>query len=77
MKTKGWNLPILLGILLGASLGGIVAFVIVHRRSEEGAGLGVGEVRWRDLIGLIGPVFALGRQLLEIGRREVSKHDML
>ena len=77
MKTKSWNLPILLGILLGASLGAIVAFIIVRRRSQEEAGPGFGEVRWTDLMRLIGPILALGRQLLEISRREVSKRDIL
>jgi hypothetical protein len=77
MKPRSWNLPILLGILLGASLGGIVAFIIVHRRSEEEAGLGFGKVRWTDLMRLIGPIFALGRQLLDISRREVAKRDIL
>lgn len=76
MKTKSWNLAILIAILLGASLGGIVALVLVRRRSKEGAGLSFRELPWRDLMKLIGPMSALVRQLLEMSRREISKADM-
>ncbi len=76
MKTKGWNPVVLAGILLGASLGGILALIIVRQRSKDGPGLGFREVPWRDLIKLFGPIFALGRQLLEMSRREVSRPDL-
>ncbi len=76
MKTKSWNPAIFMGIVLGASLGGIVALIVIRRRSKEGPGLGFREIPWRDLIRLMGPIFALGRQLLKMSRREVSKPDI-
>jgi hypothetical protein len=77
VKTKSWNLAILMGIVLGASLGGIVALIVFRRRSKEGPGLAFKEIPWSDLIRLMGPIFALGRQLLQMGRREISKPDTL
>ncbi len=76
MKTKGWNPAVLAGILLGASLGGIVALIVVRQRSKDGPGFAFKEVPWRDLMKLIGPAFALGRQLVQMSRREVSRSDL-
>lgn len=76
MRPRDRNLTILTGVLLGALLGTAVALILV-RRSKEGARLSLSEVSWRDLLRLIGPIFALGRQLLEMSRREISKPDML
>ena len=50
MKTKSWNLAILVGIVLGASLGGIVALIVFRRRAKEGPGLAFKEIPWSDLI---------------------------
>jgi len=66
-----------MGILLGASLGGIVALVFLRRRFKEERTLGLREVPWRDVMKLIGPIFALARQLLEMSRRQVSELDIL
>jgi hypothetical protein len=76
VESRDRNLTILMGVLLGASLGAMVALILV-RRSREGAKLSLREVSWRDLMKLIGPIFAVGRQLLEMSRREISKPDML
>jgi len=77
VKTRSWNLVILMGILLGASLAGIVALVLLRRRFKEEPALGLREVPWRDVMKLIGPIFALARQLLEMSRRQVSELDIL
>jgi len=76
VNPRDRNLGILLGVLLGALLGGAIALLLV-RRFKEGATLSLSEVSWTDLLKLLGPVLALGRQLLEMGRREISKSDML
>ena len=76
MTSRDRNLTILTGLLIGASLGAVVALILV-RRFREGADLSLGEVSWRDLTKLIGPAFALGRQLLEMSRRQISKPAML
>ncbi len=74
MKTKSWNAVALVGVVLGASLGAVVALLLVRRwrRSNE---LGPAEIPWRELITLVGPVIALARRLVEIGRRELVELD--
>jgi hypothetical protein len=76
MKLKDRNLIMLIGIVLGALLGGIVALVFL-RRSKEGGRLGLEDVSWRDLIGLIGPILALGRHFSKMSRRGISKPNIL
>lgn len=76
MKTRSWNPVILLGIVLGASLGAVAALVLL-RRSRRGAQLGLRDIPWRDIVTLVGPILALSRRLVEMSRRELVERDML
>ena len=76
MSRKTWNPAILLGIVLGASLGGIIALILI-RRSKQSAPLGLRDIPWRDLILLSGPIIALVRRLIQMSRRELSAPDTL
>ncbi len=70
MKTRSWNPAILLGIVLGASLGAVAALVLL-RRSRRGSELGLRDIPWRELMTLMGPIVALSRRLIEMSRREL------
>jgi hypothetical protein len=70
VKTRNWNPAILLGIVLGASLGAIAALVLL-RRSRRGSELGLRDIPWRELMTLMGPIVALSRRLIEMSRREL------
>lgn len=74
MRTRSWSMPVLIGIALGASLGGIIAFVVA-RRSREDRALALPQVSWTDAVRLIGPTIALVRQLVAMAKREVSRTD--
>ncbi len=76
MSRKTWNPAILLGIVLGASLGGIIALILI-RRSKQSTPLGLRDIPWRDLILLSGPIIALVRRLIQMSRRELSAPDTL
>lgn len=69
MKMRDWNPTILLGIMLGASLGAIIALIVI-RRSEDRSSVGIREIPWRDVMLLSGPTIALTRRLLQMSRRE-------
>ena len=69
MERKGWSPLIVLGIGLGAALGGILALLLIRRR--RGGDLSFGDVPWRDLIALVSPLVVLARRLIEISRREM------
>jgi len=75
VKTKGWNPAILMGIVLGASVGGIVALILL-RRSRQRAHLGPRDIPWRDLIKVSAPILALVRRLIELTRRELPELDI-
>jgi len=70
VKTRSWNPAILLGIVLGASLGAVAALVLL-RRSRRGSELGLRDIPWRELMTLMGPIVALSRRLIEMSRREL------
>lgn len=76
MSRKTWNPVILLGIVLGASLGGIIALILI-RRSKESTPLGLRDIPWRDLILLSGPIIALVRRLMQMSRRELTPPNTL
>ncbi len=76
MTRRTWNPAILLGIVLGASLGGIIALVLL-RRSRRTYPLGLRDLPWRDLILLSGSVIALVRRLIQMSRRELSAPNTL
>ena len=69
MERKGWSPLIILGIVLGAALGGILALLLIRRR--RGGDMSLGGVPWRDLIALVSPLVVLARRLIEISRREM------
>ncbi len=76
MTRRTWNPAILLAIVLGASLGGIIA-VMLLRRSRRGDQLGLRDLPWRDLIFLSGSIVALVRRLIQMSRRELSAPNTL
>jgi hypothetical protein len=75
VKTRSWNPVILLGIVLGASLGAIAALLLL-RRSRRGAELGLRDIPWREMMTLMGPIVALSRRLIEMSRRELAERDL-
>jgi hypothetical protein len=75
VKTRSWNPVIILGIVLGASLGAVAALVLL-RRSRRGAELGLRDIPWREMMTLMGPIVALSRRLIEMSRRELAERDL-
>jgi hypothetical protein len=69
VERKSWSPVIIAGVMLGAGLGALLALILIRRRREDGAG--VGEIPWRDLLTLIGPIVVLARRLVEISRRQM------
>jgi hypothetical protein len=76
MERRGWSPAIMVGIVLGASLGAI-AGVALLRRWRRGSGLSARDIPWREVITLIGPFVALTRRLVEMSRRELAERDVL
>lgn len=70
MNTRSWSPAILLGIVLGASLGAVAALVLL-RRSRRGTELGLRDIPWREVMTLMGPIVALSRRLIEMSGREL------
>jgi len=70
VNTRSWSPAILLGIVLGASLGAVAALVLL-RRSRRGTELGLRDIPWREVMTLMGPIVALSRRLIEMSRREL------
>jgi hypothetical protein len=60
----------LIVVVLGATMGAVLALVLV-RRWRRGGEVGFGEIPWRELITLVGPIVALTRGLIEMTRREL------
>lgn len=75
MKTKSLNPVALIGVALGATIGAVLAVVLV-RRWRRGGELGFWEIPWRDLVALIGPIIALARRLIQMTRRELIELEM-
>jgi gas vesicle protein len=75
VKTRSWNPVIILGIVLGASLGAVAALVLL-RRSRRGAELRLRDIPWREMMTLLGPIVALSRRLMEMSRRELAERDL-
>jgi hypothetical protein len=76
MERKGWNPAIMLGIVVGASLGALAAISLL-RRWRRGDGLSIRDIPWRDVITLVGPLITLTRRLVEMSRRELVERDVL
>ena len=70
MRTNRLNPVGLIVVVLGAALGAVLALVLV-KRWRGGREVGFGQVPWRDLVTLVGPIVALTRKLIEITRREL------
>jgi len=75
VERRGWNPAILVGITLGASLGAIAA-VLLLRRWRRGTDVHLTDIRWCDVMALVGPVVALTRRLIQMSRRELVERDM-
>ena len=75
MERRTWNPAILMGIALGGLLGAITAVLLV-RRWRRGTDVYLTDIRWSDVIALVGPVLAVTRRLVEISRRELTERDM-
>jgi len=70
VERRSWSPVIIVGVILGAGLGAVLALILIRRRvREERAGLA--EIPWRDLLALIGPLVVLARRLIEISRRQM------
>ena len=76
MERRSWSPGILVGIILGASLGAMVAIALL-RRWRRGTELRLTDVPWRDVITLVGPIIVLVRRLVELRRKELVERDVL
>lgn len=74
MRTDRLNPVALILVVLGAAVGAALALVLV-KRWRRGREVGFGEIPWRELITLLGPIVVLTRKLIEITRRELSEPD--
>jgi len=75
VERRSWNPAILVGVTLGAFLG-LIAAVLLLRRRRRGTDTYLTDIRWSDVIALVGPVVALTRRLIEMSRRELVERDM-
>ncbi len=75
MERRSWNPAILVGVTLGAFLGAIAAVLVLRRRRRE-TDVYLTDIRWSDVIALVGPVVAVTRWLIEMSRRELVERDM-
>jgi hypothetical protein len=76
MERRGWHPAIMVGIVLGASLGAIAAVALL-RGWRRGSRLSAMDIPWRDVITLIGPIIALTRRLVKMSRKELVERDLL
>ncbi len=75
MGRRSWSPGIVVGIVLGGSLGALAAIALL-RRWRRGSELRVTDIPWRDVITLVGPVVVLTRRLVELSRREWAERDV-
>jgi hypothetical protein len=75
VERRSWNPAIIAGVTLGAVLGAIAA-VLLLRKWRRGTDVYLTDIRWSDVIALVGPVVALTRRLVEMSRRELVERDM-
>jgi len=76
VERRSWSPGILVGIVLGASLGAL-AVVALLRRWRRGTELRLTDIPWRDVISLVGPIVVLVRRLVELSRKELVDRDAL
>lgn len=74
MRSNRLNLAGLVMVVLGATMGAVLALVLVSRW-RRGRQSGFGEIPWRELITLIGPIVALTRRLIEMTRKELTEFE--
>ena len=60
---------------MGAFLGAIAA-VLLLRRWRWGTDVYLTDIRWSDVIALVGPIVAVSRWLIQMSRRELVERDM-
>jgi MYXO-CTERM domain-containing protein len=70
VERRSWSPVIIVGVMLGAGLGALLALILIRRRRRD-EGTGLAELPWRDLLTLIGPIVMLARRLIEISRRQM------
>ena len=75
MERRSWNPAILAGVTMGAFLGAIAA-VLLLRRWRRGTDVYLTDIRWSDVIALVGPIVAVSRWLIQMSRRELVERDM-
>jgi hypothetical protein len=75
VERRTWSPGIVLGIMLGASLGALAAVALLRRR-RRGSELRWTDIPWRDVITLVGPIVMLVRRLVELSRRELVERDV-
>ncbi len=75
MERRSWSPGIVLGIVLGASLGALAAIALLRRR-RRGTELRLTDIPWRDVMTLVGPIVMLVRRLVELSRREWIERDV-
>jgi hypothetical protein len=75
MERRSWRPGIVVGVVLGASLGALVAIALL-RRWRRGTELRLTDIPWREVMTLVGPVVVLARRLVELSRRELVERDV-
>ncbi|HUW97201.1 MAG TPA: hypothetical protein VMW58_15580 [Anaerolineae bacterium] len=76
MERRSWSPGMLVGIVLGASLGAL-AVVALLRRWRRRTELRRTDIPWQDVISLVGPIVVLVRRLVELSRKELVERDVL
>jgi hypothetical protein len=75
VERRSWNPAIIAGVTLGAVLGAIAA-VLLLRKWRRGTDVYLTDIRWSDVIALVGPIVAVSRWLIQMSRRELVERDM-
>jgi uncharacterized membrane protein YeaQ/YmgE (transglycosylase-associated protein family) len=76
VERRSWSPGILVGMVLGASLGALVVVALL-RRWRRGTELRLTDIPWRDVISVVGPIVVLVRRLVELSRKELVDRDAL
>jgi hypothetical protein len=74
MTKNKLNPVALIAVVLGGATGAVLSLILV-RRWRRGREAGFGDIPWRELVTLVGPIIALTRRLVEMTRRELIEFD--